>query len=126
MCTFGELRVLLRIHQRKKAAAKKREVKLKLEPRQNERIEEAEKLIQEAEFERKRRAVMAEIEDPEFSRQNDKESMKISPESRKTPTEPDEVISGFIVLGRWFQGFGAQLGRNGLGRWIQGCQLGEK
>ncbi len=43
----------------------------------------------------KEKATVAEVKDPVFSRQNDKKSMKISPESRKTPTEPLDVISGF-------------------------------
>ncbi len=43
----------------------------------------------------KKKAAVAEVKEvPEFSHQNDQESTKISPEAWKTPTEPDEVISG--------------------------------
>ncbi len=69
MSTFGELRVLLRSHCRKKAVAEATE--------QKEEI-----------------AAVAEVKGPEISHLY-QESMKITPESWKTPAEPDgEAISG--------------------------------
>ncbi len=107
-----------------------------MERDQFERIEEAEKLTQEEESDRKQKsfvneadvgiaekAAVAEIEDPEFSHL-DLRSREISQEAWKTGADPEEV-SGGSSLG--------ECSKNTELSWVgtaledfQGCQLGEK